>query len=75
MEIGVFHLPTIGDRQQLEQGMAGSRTDLYQTMIANLAEEAHRLDEHGYYGVEAVEKVIFRARRRAPSRHSSDETG
>jgi alkanesulfonate monooxygenase SsuD/methylene tetrahydromethanopterin reductase-like flavin-dependent oxidoreductase (luciferase family) len=55
MEIGVFHLPTIGNRQQLEQGMAGRRTDLYQTMIANLAEEARYLDEHGYYGVAFTE--------------------
>jgi len=51
MEIGVFHLPTIGNRTQLEQGMAGRRTDLYQSMIANLAEEARYLDAHGYYGV------------------------
>jgi alkanesulfonate monooxygenase SsuD/methylene tetrahydromethanopterin reductase-like flavin-dependent oxidoreductase (luciferase family) len=55
MEIGVFHLPTIGNRQQLEQGMAGRRTDLYQAMLANLAEEARYLDQHGYYGIAFTE--------------------
>ena len=55
MEIGIFHLPTIGNRQQLEQGMAGRRTDLYQNMIRNLAEEARYLDEHGYYGMAFTE--------------------
>ncbi|MEX2481880.1 MAG: LLM class flavin-dependent oxidoreductase [Gammaproteobacteria bacterium] len=55
MEIGVFHLPTIGNRQQLAEGMAGRRTDLYQSMLANLAEEARYLDEHGYYGVAFTE--------------------
>ena len=55
MEIGVFHLPTFGNRTQLEQGMAGRRTDLYQSMIANLAEEARYLDAHGYYGVAFTE--------------------
>jgi alkanesulfonate monooxygenase SsuD/methylene tetrahydromethanopterin reductase-like flavin-dependent oxidoreductase (luciferase family) len=51
MEIGVFYLPVIGNKQQLSEGMAGRRTDLYQNMLSNLAEQAKYLDEHGYYGV------------------------
>ena len=35
--------------------MAGRRTDLYQRMLANLAEQARYLDEHGYYGVAFTE--------------------
>ncbi len=55
MEVGVFYLPVIGNREELSQGMAGRRTDLYQKMIANLAEQAKLLDQHGYYGVAFTE--------------------
>ena len=55
MEIGIFHLPTIGNKEQLSAGMAGRRTDLYQNMIMNLADEAKYLDQHGYYGMAFTE--------------------
>jgi alkanesulfonate monooxygenase SsuD/methylene tetrahydromethanopterin reductase-like flavin-dependent oxidoreductase (luciferase family) len=51
MQVGVFYLPVIGNREELSQGMAGRRTDLYQKMLANLAEQAQYLDAHGYYGI------------------------
>ena len=50
MEVGVFSMPTIGPRAEIEKGMAGVRTDLYQTMLKNLVEQARYLDETGYYG-------------------------
>jgi alkanesulfonate monooxygenase SsuD/methylene tetrahydromethanopterin reductase-like flavin-dependent oxidoreductase (luciferase family) len=55
MEFGVFCLPSIGNKQEIMKGMAGRRTDLYQRMLGNLAEQAQYLDAHGYYGVAFTE--------------------
>ena len=55
MEVGIFYLPSIGNKAELSAGMAGRRTDLYQRMLADLAEQARYLDEHGYYGVAFTE--------------------
>lgn len=55
MEIGNFYLPAIGSKQELQAGMAGRRTDLYQRMLKNLAEQARYQDEHGYYGIAFTE--------------------
>src|SRR5262245_53169222 len=51
MKIGTFYLPAIGSKAELEQGMAGRRTDLYQRMLKHLLEQAQYMDAHGYYGV------------------------
>ena len=51
MKIGTFYLPAIGSKAELQQGMAGRRTDLYQRMLKNLVEQAQYMDAHGYYGV------------------------
>ena len=51
MEFGIFYLPAIGNKSELQEGMAGRRTDLYQRMLRNLAEQAQYLDAHGYYGI------------------------
>lgn len=50
MEVGIFSMPTIGSRQEIEAGMAGVRTDLYQNMLKNLVEQAQYFDATGYYG-------------------------
>src|ERR1700730_9132732 len=55
MEVGVFYLPSIGNKAEISAGMAGRRTDLYQRMLGNLSEQARYLDEHGYYGVAVTE--------------------
>ena len=55
MEVGVFYLPSIGNKAEISAGMAGRRTDLYQRMLTNLGEQARYLDEHGYYGVAFTE--------------------
>ena len=47
MEFGVFYLPSIGNKAEIQAGMAGRRTDLYQRMLHNLAEQARYLDAHG----------------------------
>ena len=55
MEVGVFYLPSIGNKAEISAGMAGRRTDLYQRMLTNLGEQARYLDEHGYYGIAFTE--------------------
>ena len=55
MEVGVFYLPSIGNKAEISAGMAGRRTDLYQRMLGHLGEQARYLDEHGYYGVAFTE--------------------
>jgi alkanesulfonate monooxygenase SsuD/methylene tetrahydromethanopterin reductase-like flavin-dependent oxidoreductase (luciferase family) len=55
MEIGTFYLPSVGSKAEMEKGMAGRRTDLYQRMLKDLAEQTRYLDEHGYYGVAFTE--------------------
>ena len=33
MEVGAFYLPSVGRIADIKKGMAGKRTDLYQTML------------------------------------------
>jgi alkanesulfonate monooxygenase SsuD/methylene tetrahydromethanopterin reductase-like flavin-dependent oxidoreductase (luciferase family) len=51
MEVGTFYLPAVGSKAEIMEGMAGKRTDLYQTMLRDISEQCQYLDEHGYYGV------------------------
>ena len=51
MNFHLFMLPTIGRRQELEQGMAGTREDLYQRMLTEIGEQAQFADQLGYYGL------------------------
>jgi alkanesulfonate monooxygenase SsuD/methylene tetrahydromethanopterin reductase-like flavin-dependent oxidoreductase (luciferase family) len=51
MKVGAFYLPSIGSFADIQQGMAGRRTDLYQSMLGELSEQIRYMDEHGYYGV------------------------
>ena len=55
MEVGILYLPSIGNKAEIMEGMAGRRTDLYQTMMDNLVTQAQYLDEHGYYGIAFTE--------------------
>ncbi len=50
MEVGAFYLPSLGRKKDMEQGMAGKRTDLYQMMLRELTEQIQYMDERGYYG-------------------------
>ncbi len=50
MEIGAFYLPSVGHLEDIRQGMAGKRTDLYQMMLRELTEQLQFMDENGYYG-------------------------
>lgn len=50
MDFNLFMYCTVGRRSELEQGMAGRRTDLYQRMLDEIAEYATAADEWGYAG-------------------------
>ena len=51
MRFHLFMLPTVGRRRELEQGMAGTREDLYQRMLLEIGEQAQFADELGFYGL------------------------
>ena len=51
MEVALFIAPTVGPKEELMKGLAGRRTDLYQTMVKHLIEIAQYADEMGYYGI------------------------
>jgi len=55
MQVSVFYLPSIGSRAEVEQGMAGLRTDLYQRMLEELREQAQLADELGYDSISFTE--------------------
>ena len=50
MEVGAFYLPSVGHKEDIMQGMAGKRTDLYQMMLRELTEQIQYMDGNGYYG-------------------------
>lgn len=55
MQVSVFYLPSIGSRAEIEKGMAGLRGDLYQSMLAELKEQAQLADELGYDSISFTE--------------------
>ncbi len=50
MRFNLFMYCTVGRRAELEAGMAGQRDDLYQRMLAEIAEYAAFADQAGYAG-------------------------
>jgi len=55
VQTSLFYLPSIGSRAEIEQGMAGLRTDLYQRMLQELKEQAQLGDELGYDSISFTE--------------------
>ena len=55
LRTSLFYLPSIGSREEIEQGMAGLRTDLYQRMLAELTEQARLADRLGYDSISFTE--------------------
>ncbi|QLC26494.1 LLM class flavin-dependent oxidoreductase [Parasphingopyxis algicola] len=51
MDVAFFIPPTVGSKEDLMEGLAGRRTDLYQQMLGHLVEIAQYMDEFGYYGM------------------------
>src|SRR5881398_105920 len=55
MKVSLFYLPSIASRAEIERGLAGLRGDLYQRMLAELAEQAKLADELGYDSISFTE--------------------
>ncbi|MHB1911905.1 MAG: LLM class flavin-dependent oxidoreductase, partial [Acidimicrobiales bacterium] len=51
MQVSLFYLPSVGNRQEIEAGMAGLRGDLYDRMLSDLSEQAKLADELGYHSI------------------------
>ena len=50
MKFGLFMYCTVGRRNELEQGMAGRKPELYQRMLSEIAQYAEFTDQAGYFG-------------------------
>ena len=50
MKFGLFMYCTVGRRNDLEQGMAGRKPELYQRMLSEIAQYAEFADQAGYFG-------------------------
>jgi alkanesulfonate monooxygenase SsuD/methylene tetrahydromethanopterin reductase-like flavin-dependent oxidoreductase (luciferase family) len=55
MKVSLFYLPSVGSRAEIEHGRAGLRVDLYQRMLAELAEQARLADDLGYDSISFTE--------------------
>jgi len=55
MQVSLFYLPSVGTREDIEQGMAGLRPELYQQMLKELKEQTQLADELGYASVAFTE--------------------
>ncbi len=50
MRFDLFMYCTVGRKAELEAGMAGRKPELYQRMLAEIAEYARFADQAGYFG-------------------------
>jgi len=55
MKASLFYLPSIGNRTEIEAGMAGMRPELYQRMLRELSEQIRLADDLGYNSVSFTE--------------------
>ena len=55
MKASLFYLPTVGNRAEIEAGMAGMRGELYQQMLREVLEQVRLGDELGYDSVSFTE--------------------
>jgi alkanesulfonate monooxygenase SsuD/methylene tetrahydromethanopterin reductase-like flavin-dependent oxidoreductase (luciferase family) len=55
VKASLFYLPTLGNRSQIEAGMAGLRPDLYQQMLQEISEQVRLADDLGYDSVSFTE--------------------
>ncbi len=55
MKVSMFYLPSLGTREDIERGMAGTRPELYQTMLAEISEQVRLGDALGYDSVSFTE--------------------
>lgn len=55
MKVSLFYLPTVGNRAEIEKGMAGLRGDLYDQMLRDISGQAKLADDLGYDSVSFTE--------------------
>jgi len=55
VKASLFYLPTVGNRAEIEAGMAGLRPDLYQRMLREISEQVRLADDLGYDSVSFAE--------------------
>jgi alkanesulfonate monooxygenase SsuD/methylene tetrahydromethanopterin reductase-like flavin-dependent oxidoreductase (luciferase family) len=55
MKVSMFYLPSLGTREDIERGMAGTRPELYQAMLAEISEQVRLGDALGYDSVSFTE--------------------
>ena len=55
MKTSLFYLPTVGNRAEIEAGMAGMRPELYSQMLSEVGEQARLADELGYHSISFTE--------------------
>ena len=51
MQVSLFFLPSVGNREQIEAGMAGARPELYQEMLRDMTAFARAGDALGYSSI------------------------
>ena len=55
MKVSLFYLPIVGTRADIMAGMAGTRGELYQTMLHDISAQARLGDELGYDSISFTE--------------------
>src|SRR5262245_28580850 len=55
MKVSMFYLPSTGSRSDVENGMAGTKPELYRRMLDEVAEQARLGDDLGYDSVSFTE--------------------
>jgi alkanesulfonate monooxygenase SsuD/methylene tetrahydromethanopterin reductase-like flavin-dependent oxidoreductase (luciferase family) len=55
VKASLFYLPTVGNRAQIEAGLAGMRGDLYRQMLREVSEQVRLADDLGYDSVSFTE--------------------
>lgn len=55
MKASLFYLPSLGNRAEIEAGMAGLRPELYQRMLREVGEQVRLADDLGYDSVSFTE--------------------
>jgi len=55
MKVSLFYLPIVGTRADIMAGMAGTRGELYQTMLHDVSAQARLGDELGYDSISFTE--------------------
>lgn len=55
MKVSLFYLPSIGSRQEIEQGKVGLKGEVYDRMLNEISEQARLADDIGYNSISFTE--------------------